>query len=101
MNGKRSYDQQLRLIGQSLEARRINIFELKADGDRYIVRGDPEKDPSLKARLRDWTERIRGQAPGSSMSYRLADFEPLERQAILLPRTPNYLPDSYRPSKPP
>ena len=53
MNGKRSYDQQLRLIGQSLEARRINIFELKADGDRYIVRGDPEKGPSLKARLRD------------------------------------------------
>ena len=95
MNGKRSYDQQLRLIGQSLEARRINIFELKAHGDRYVVRGDPEKGPSLKARLRDWTERIRGQALGSSMSYALADFEPLERQARLRRRKPNGLPDSY------
>ena len=83
MNGKRSYDQQLRLIGQSLEARRINIFELKAHGDRYVVRGDPEKGPSLKARLRDWTERIRGQALGSSMSYALADFEQLDRQVRL------------------
>ena len=95
MNGKRSYDQQLRVIGQSLEARRINIFELKADGDRYIVRGDPEKGPSLKARLRDWTERIRGQALGSSMSYALADFEQLDRQARLRRRKPNGLPDSY------
>ena len=84
MNGKRSYDQQLRLIGQSLEARRINIFELKADGDRYIVRGDPEKSPSLK-----------GQALGSSMSYALADFEQLDRQARLRRRKPNGLPDSY------
>jgi hypothetical protein len=95
MNGRKSYTQHLRVIGQSLETRRINIFELKTDADRYVVRGDPEKDPSLRARLRDWTERIRGQTLGSSVSYALSDLELLERQGRAQRNKSNRLPDFY------
>ena len=95
MNSRKSYDHQLRAIGQSLEARRINTFELKVEGERYIVRGDPEKDPSLKARLRDWKERIRGQSLGSPISYADADLDLLERQGRSQRNKLKRLPDFY------
>ena len=95
MSDSKTYDRELRVIGQSLEARRINVFELKTEGDRYVVRGDPEKDPSLLAKLRDWGERIRGQALGSSISYAPADLERLEQQGRSQRSRPNRLPDFY------
>jgi hypothetical protein len=89
------YDQQLRVIGQALETKRINVFELKNHGERYMVHGVPEKDPSLTARFRDWRERMRGQSLGSSHSYTLADLEHLERQGKVRRRKSNCLPDFY------
>src|SRR4030095_332207 len=57
-NGK-SYDQQLRNIGQSLEAQRIIVFELSHQGERFVVKGEPEKESSLLATLRKWQKRRR------------------------------------------
>src|SRR5918995_254357 len=33
MRDRKTYDRELRVIGQSLEARRVNVFELKTEGD--------------------------------------------------------------------
>ena len=90
------YDKALRVIGQALESRNINVFELKNNGERYWIHGTPEKDSSLKARLRDWRERIRGHSLGSSFTYVVADLERLEQQGRLQRATPNRLPDLYR-----
>jgi hypothetical protein len=38
-----SYSQSLRVIGQALEALRINAFELEKKGEEYIVRTDPSE----------------------------------------------------------
>jgi len=53
MADRKSYDQQLRAIGQSLEAQRITVFELRRRGDQYLVKGQPEKETSLLAVLRE------------------------------------------------
>ena len=95
MSDRKTYDRELRVIGQSLEARRVNVFELKTEGDQYVVRGDPEKDPSLMAKLRDWGERIRGQALASSITYGPSDLEQLEQKGRSQRARPNRLPDFY------
>jgi len=95
MAGRKTYDQHLRVIGQSLEAKRIHVFELKNYGDRYVVRGDPEKETSLMAQLRGLAARLRGQSVVSSATYWPADLELLERQGRLNRRVPNRLPDFY------
>jgi hypothetical protein len=41
-NGK-SYDRQLRNIGQSLEAQRIIVFELSHQGDDLLSRENPKR----------------------------------------------------------
>jgi hypothetical protein len=95
MGDRNSYDQDLRVIGQALEAKRIHVFELKNHGDRYVVRGDPEKEASLLAQLRDWAARTRGHSLASSGTYWPADLDLLERQGRLNRRVPNRLPDFY------
>ncbi|HYY25157.1 MAG TPA: hypothetical protein VE689_06680 [Candidatus Udaeobacter sp.] len=90
-----SYDQQLRVIGQSLESKRISVFELKNHGDWYMVHGAPEKNTSLIARFRQWTEKIRGQSLGSHHSYTLADLQRFEREGKLQRIKANRLPDFY------
>ena len=45
MNGKPQYDQELRAIGQALEAQGISVFEMKNQLGRYIVNGTPEFIP--------------------------------------------------------
>jgi hypothetical protein len=95
MSGRRSYDQELRVIGQSLEAKRINVFELKLNGESYIVHGDPERAPSLIARLRELGGRMRRRSAASSLSYLSSDFELLERTGRSQRRQSNRLPDFY------
>jgi len=38
-----SYAQSLRVMGQALEALRIDSFELEKRGDEYVVRMDPSE----------------------------------------------------------
>lgn len=90
-----TYDQQLRSIGQSLEAQRINVFELKYQDKCYLVKGDPEQELSLLATLRQWQKRLRHEGLNSSLSYALQDIEQLERQGKSQRSRPNRLPDFY------
>ena len=95
MNQTKSYDRHLRNIGQSLEAQRINIFELRYEDERYWAKGDPDKEISLLTALRRWQKRWRREGLSSSLSYTLPDIEQLERQGKTKRSRPNRLPDFY------
>ena len=47
MAAARRYDEDLRAIGQVLEARDISVFELKRLADNYVIQGLPEQTGSL------------------------------------------------------
>jgi len=95
MAAKISYDRQLRAIGQSLEAQRINIFELKYLGDHFVVNGKPEKETSLLAALRDWQKRLRSEGLISSLTYASQDIRSLEGQGAAKRVRSDRLPEFY------
>jgi hypothetical protein len=95
MSDRKSYDQQLRAIGQALEARRINVFELKTQGEQYIVRGSPEKAPTLAGKIRDWGARMSGRALESLVSFALPEIERLDRDGKAKRSKADRLPDFY------
>ncbi|HEU4345524.1 MAG TPA: hypothetical protein VFU31_28580 [Candidatus Binatia bacterium] len=95
MNREKAYDHHLRVIGQALEAKGIDVFELEHRGDRYIVNGKPARTPSLIAKLRDWRERMLGESTASSIIYSRADIERLEREGRAKRRKADRLPDFY------
>src|SRR5258705_257062 len=90
-----SYRQQLRSIGQSLEAQRIQIFELICRGDRFVVKGEPEKETSMLAALRQWQQRRRSEGLNASLTFTNQAIDQLERQSRALRKQPNRLPDFY------
>ena len=96
MPDKRSYDQQLRNIGQSLEAQRIVVFELSHQGERFVVKGEPEKETSLLAMLRNWQKRRRSEGLNTSLSFTVQDIDQLDRQGRANRSQPNRLPDFHR-----
>jgi hypothetical protein len=91
----RAYDQQLRNIGQSLEAQRIIVFELSYDGERFVVKGEPEKETSLLAALRNWQKRRRSQGLNTSLTFTVQDIDQLDRQGRAHRSQPNRLPDLH------
>ena len=95
MRSRNGYDQHLRAIGQSLDNNRITTFELKADAERYVVRGVPEKDSRLVARLRDWRNRMQGAFKETSLAYGTAEIECLENEGRLNRKKRGRLPDFY------
>jgi hypothetical protein len=95
MRSGNAYDQHLRAIGQSLDNKRITAFELKADAERYLVRGVPEKDPDLLARLRDWRNRMQGASRETSLVYGTGEIERLDMEGRSSRTKPDRLPDFY------
>lgn len=95
MSDRKPYDQDLRAIGQALEAKRISVFELQSQGDRYVIRGDPEKDPSLLGRLREWQDRLKFGSPAPVLNYAGTDIERLDREGKAKRVKPDRLPDFY------
>jgi hypothetical protein len=95
MQSGNGYDQQLRAIGQSLDNKRITTFELKADSERYVVRGVQEKDSGLLARLRDWRNRMQGAPKQTSLGYGTAEIERLDNDGRLNRAKRDRLPDFY------
>ncbi|HEX6172666.1 MAG TPA: hypothetical protein VF089_01535 [Candidatus Binatia bacterium] len=89
------YDQHLRAIGQSLDNKRITAFELKADAERYVVRGIPEKDSRLLPRLRDWRNRMQGASKETSLVFGTADIDRLDNEGRLNRTKRHRLPDFY------
>ncbi len=59
MAAARRYDEDLRAIGQVLEARDISVFELKRLADNYVIQGLPEQTGSLGSKVRQWLRRLR------------------------------------------
>jgi hypothetical protein len=94
MENKQVYHHDLRVIGQSLEAQSINVFELKCEMGRYLVNGTPEKATSLVERLRQW--RSHGHNGGTrTLSYDAQEIEGLERLGRTRRSKPGGLPDFY------
>lgn len=89
------YHRRLRTVGQSLEAQRINVFELSCDGERIVVKGEPEKETSLLAALRNWQRRRRSDGLNASLTYTGPDLEQIERQGRASRAQPNRLPDFH------
>jgi hypothetical protein len=52
MAATKPYDEDLRAIGQALEARNISVFELKRLADRYVIEGTPQEASSLRTKVR-------------------------------------------------
>ncbi|MGE5215971.1 MAG: hypothetical protein ACM3SP_03085 [Chloroflexota bacterium] len=95
MESKVNYHQQLRSIGQSLEAQRINVFELACRGEQIVVKGEPEKETSLLAALRHWQKQRRSEGMNSSLTFTSQDIDQLERQGRARRSRPNRLPDFH------
>jgi hypothetical protein len=95
MRSENGYDQQLRAIGQSLDNKRITVFELKADAERYVVRGVPEKDSHLLARLRDWRKQMQRASKDTSLAYGTAEIARLGHDGRLNRTKRDRLPDFY------
>ena len=95
MAGKTNYHQQLRSVGQSLEAQRISVFELTCRGDQIVVKGQPEKETSLLAALRNWQKQRRSDGLGSSLTFTPQDIAQIERQGRANRSKGNRLPDFH------
>jgi hypothetical protein len=95
MQTTKSYNQQLRNIGQSLEAQRILVFELTHQGERFVVKGEPEKETSLLAALRNWQKRRRSEGLSISLSFSGQDIDQLDRQGRANRSQANRLPDFH------
>ena len=95
MDTSTSYGQQLRSLGQYLEAQRINIFELTCRGERFVIKGEPEKETSLLAALRQWQQRRRSDGLNASLTFTRNDLDQLERQGRAQRKQSNRLPDFY------
>lgn len=89
------YHQSLRSIAQSLEAQRINVFELSCRGDRIVVKGQPEKETSLLAALRNWQRQRRNDGFNSSLTFTSQDIDQIDRQGRANRSQVNRLPDFY------
>ena len=95
MQSKIHYHRQLRSIGQSLEAQRIAVFELTCRGEHIVVKGEPEKETSLLAALRNWQKQRRSDGLNASLTFTSQDIDELERQGRALRSQANRLPDFH------
>lgn len=95
MGAKTFYARQLRGIGQSLEAQRIEVFELTYQERRYTVRGAPEKETSLLAALRHWQKQLRNQGMTAALTYTDQDLAELDQQGSARRSQSHRLPDFH------
>ena len=79
MAAARRYDEDLRAIGQVLEARDISVFELKHLADNYVIQGLPEQTGSLRSKIRQWLRRLRSGSSAELLALGLADVEELSQ----------------------
>ena len=95
MVATRHYDEDLRAIGQALEARDISNFELKRLTDTYIISGMPETR-SVRSRVRQWLLRLRSGTRDESLTFGLADVEKLSQAGRARRSKPGQLTDFRR-----
>ena len=79
MAASRRYDEDLRAIGQALEARDIRVFELQHLTEQYVVQGMSEQTGLLRSKVRQWLGQLRGDSNAESLTLGLADVEKLSQ----------------------
>ena len=80
MAATRHYDEDLRSIGQALEARGDIIdFELKRLPDLYVIRGTPDKGGSLRSSARQWLLELRNGSATDPIIFGPGDVEKLSQ----------------------
>jgi hypothetical protein len=92
----RHYDEDLRAIGQALEARDISNFELKRLNDAYIISGVPEQTRSARSKIWQWLLRLRSGTRDESLTFALADVEKLSQAGRARRSKPGQLTDFRR-----
>ena len=95
MTDRKPYDHQLRAVGQFLEAQRIRIFQLHQQGDHFVVKGEPEEENSLLAKLLNWQRRNRAAGVSGPLTFTPQDIEQLDRQGRAQRSKLNRLPDFH------
>jgi hypothetical protein len=76
---RRRYDEDLRAIGQALEARDIIDFELKRLADLYVIQGMPEQAASLRSKVRQWLWRLRSRPAADPIILSSGEVEQLSQ----------------------
>jgi hypothetical protein len=89
-----AYNQELRAVGQALEARGISSFELKTRPGQYVVSGKPDKAESLLAGFRQWRNN-NWQRGECIVTFTSQDIDQLETKGKARRKKPGLLPDFY------
>lgn len=93
MAATRHYDEDLRAIGQALEARDVSVFELKHLTDWYIINGMPEQTASVRSKLWRWMGQSRSGSSPEALTLGLADVEKLSQAGRARRSEPDQLPN--------
>jgi hypothetical protein len=89
----RRYDEDLRSVGQALEARNIVDFELKLLADSYVIDGMPEEDNSMRSKVRQWLWRLRRRPTHGAVIFQLAEVERLSQAGRAKRTNPGQVPN--------
>ncbi len=81
MATRRRYEDDLRAMGQALEAREISVFELTRLSEHYIIRGVPEQSGSLRSKVGRWL-RLGSSFSAESLTFTVADIEKLSQAGL-------------------
>jgi len=75
---RRSYEEELRVVGQTLEAKGISVFEITSLPERYLIQGERKKSGSLGKKLAGF---LGSTSSSNSHSFTLNLAEINKRQA--------------------
>jgi hypothetical protein len=87
---KRRYEEDLRAIGQALEARDISVFELTRFSDWYVIQDVRERSGSLRSKILRWL-RLRSGSSAESLTLSFADVEKLSQAGLARRSKPGQL----------
>ena len=73
----RRYSEDLRAIGQALEARDISVFELKQNADDYAIEGRPDQTGSSSSKVVHWLRQLSRGSRTASIALAPPDVERL------------------------
>jgi hypothetical protein len=93
MAGTRHYDEDLRAIGQALEARDISVFELKRVEGLYVIQGMPDPPESLHAKARQWLRRFHRRSTNDPTIFGAVEVEQLSQAGRAKRSKPDQLND--------
>jgi hypothetical protein len=79
MAATRRYGEELRAIGQALEARDISVFELKQAGDKYTITGAPDQTDSPSSKVGQWLRQLSRGSRTVSIALNLLEIERLSQ----------------------